>query len=333
MNISVRTYSNWKNNKHKNIILILNSIFKENSDLLLWTKYKIIPQYKYFNKQDELTNEHFRKELCKLLGINVSNYYYWKNGKRSNIMNLFIQVFKNPDNINYWLENKKFELTTNDNEIKSYISYINKINDNEYCKDNFSHINSSFFFESININDFKNHLIISINCNTMNSKEKIKYELINSIQLSNNLDSNLVIKEYKNFISTIEKLDSNKLKKLFHKSTIYSMFIYSIKNIDLNLFIKLFLLITTELGLDNYLKYLDFFLKYERNKLYSKIQYSNNNLNSKDIQINILTIFFVKIISSIKTLNLNDSFCQADRSNLLLNEIHVYYKIKELGFK
>lgn len=330
MNISTRTYTNWKNNEHKNIILILNFVFKDDIDMLLWTKYKIIPQFKYFRNQEELTDKSFRESLCKLLGIEVSNYYYWKEGKRSNIINIFIQIFKNSENINYWLQNASFEITMNSLKVNEYIKYLEKINNNEFCTDCFINDNSSFLFNSINIKDFKNYLIISINCSNFKSEKKIKYQLINSIELSDDIEGDSIIKEYKDFVHNLNEFDDYKLENLFDKSTIYAMFIYSIKNIDLNLFIKLFLLINIKLDLTIYLKYLDVFLKYERKKLYFKMCYSNINLNLKNIQVNVLAKFFIKIISSIDTLNLDDSFCKKDRYNLLFKELDAYLKMKKL---
>lgn len=330
MNVSIRTYNNWKNNEHKNIILILNSVFENETDIVLWTKYKIIPQFKYFKNQEELINKSFRESLCRLLGIELSNYYFWKEGKRSNIINLFIQIFKNSKNVDYWLENLNFEITMDNLKVNEYIKYLEKINNNEFCRDCFININSSFLFDSINIRDFKNYLFLSIDSSNLKSENKIKYQLINAIELTNYIDGSFVIEEYKDFISIINEFDDEKLKNLFDKSIIYKMFIYSIKNNDLNLFIRLFLLICIKLDLTFYLKYLDVFLINERKKLHFEMSYSNINLNLKDIQINVLAKFFIKIISSIDTLSLNDSFCKKDRFNLLLKEMITRMEIEKL---
>lgn len=327
MNISVRTYSNWKNNEHKNIILLLNLIFKDEYDIFLWTKYGIIPQYKYFENQHEVTDSLFRKRMCILLGIKTSNYYFWKNGKRSNIIELCIQVFRNSENIDYWLINNKFEILINNAKINEYVELLDEINNNEFCTDSFIRDSSSFHFKSINLNELKNYITISMNCNSLNTHGNIKYQIINSIKLSNNIEGNCIIKEYKNFIDKIDKVDNLTLKQLFEEINIYAMFISSIKTIDLNLFVKLLLFITIDLDIYTYFKYLDFILENRRENLYSKMKFSNIDLNIKELQIDILGELFAKIISSLYTLNLNDSLRKRDRDNYLIRELAQYSKI------
>lgn len=305
INITTRTYFNWKRNHHKNIILIINKIFYDKEDINLWKKYKILPYFKYFNNLEEDNTKEYRILLCKILGIKESSYYSWKKGRYSNIILLFNQIFRNKENIGYWLKNKEFELLNNKNKSSHYIDILNELNNLNFCNDNFNEKNSTFLFKSINLNSFQNLSLISLNPEILNlTEENIQLKLINSINITQLTQTNHYIK----YINSIKKYSSKELKYFFSLSNIYQMFLYSIKNTDINLFTKVVFLVykNNKNKIKTFLNYLDEILNYKKTNNQFEILNKNINISTREIRTDILIFLFTYVVSFLDTINIDD---------------------------
>ena len=322
MNISTRTYSNWKKNKHCHIIEIINLIFKNQEDIELWLNHRLLSQYTYFENLEERHNKDYREILCKLLGIKNSSYYSWKKGRYSNIILLFNQIFKNSENVKYWIENNKFQFYYNDADINNSINLLNRLNQICYCIDNFNAPNSTFSFTNIDFGLLENEALIIIESENISTNKSIKVQLINNITLSNINQ----IKDYQRIIKVIEIESEHNLYKLLEIPTIYKMFFLSIKNTDINLFIKLTLLVfkSSYKDIDEFFSYLEQQLKIAKTHFNKILLHSNKNLSTKEIRRETLLFLFMRILSSLYTIGLNKFLISKDRDNMMWHELKRY---------
>ena len=210
LGLSQRSYYTWQKEKHPHIIEIVNDVFKTKEDILFFNLFWELP-YSYSNSHKKTYNEKsYKEKLCEILGIKPSSYYHWQTGKRENIIKLFETIFKNIDDLDYWIQNKKFQT-----ENQTFINHNLYDFINDLCE------NQKFFDEKNNPLDIGN-LSSGLNLSNLNIKDPIIYFLINL---------------------KIEKIDSTNMEKIFSKSFNLDIYFFDcIKRLDIDMFIKLIFL-------------------------------------------------------------------------------------------
>ena len=107
LGLSQRSYYTWQKEKHPHIIEIVNDVFKTKEDILFFNLFWELP-YSYSDSHKKTYNEKsYKEKLCEILGIKPSSYYHWQTGKRENIIKLFETIFKNIDDLDYWIQKNK----------------------------------------------------------------------------------------------------------------------------------------------------------------------------------------------------------------------------------
>lgn len=241
LGLTQRSYYTWQNHKHPNIIQILNDVFKTKEDILFFNLFELTPQPTYFhNHKNDLKN--YREKFCEILEISPSSYHHWQTGKRKNIIKLFRLIFKNVDNIEYWLEHKKFEIEYQ--EIDDALFYfIDNLCDNQKFfkqEDNLLNIGDLSSKLKLKYLDTQNPLIyFLLHLNIAEIEENnIKYSIVNSLKINENIS----IDSYIYFLQILDSFDEQELKKIFNKSSLHLNILDSIKRLDVDFFFKLIFL-------------------------------------------------------------------------------------------
>lgn len=245
LNLSNRTYYEWKNYKHPNIIQIINDVFITKEDIMFFDLFEELPFDKYFIDNSTFNKNQskiFKNKLCQLLDIEPSSYYHWQKGKRRNIIKLFHLIFKNVDNIEFWLTHKQFEIKNQkiDDTLYNFINILcngQKFFESKNNPLNIGDLSSGLGLKFFNIQNPIIYFLLNLDIAKID-QNNIKYSLINDIRLKNYIS----IDSYIHFLEVLDSFKEQDLKKIFNKSLLHLNFLDSIKKLDIDLFVKLILL-------------------------------------------------------------------------------------------
>ena len=241
LGLSQRSYYTWQKDKHPHIIEIVNDVFKTKEDILFFNLFWELP-YSYSNSHKKTYNEKsYKEKLCEILGIKQSSYYHWQTGKRENIIKLFETIFKNIDDLDYWIQNKKFQ-TENQTFINHNLyDFINDLCENQKFFDeknnplDIGNLSSGLNLSNLNIKDPIIYFLINLKIEKID-KNNIKYSIINKLKI----DDYIPIDSY---IKFLKKIDSTNMEKIFSKSFNLDIYFFDcIKRLDIDMFIKLIFL-------------------------------------------------------------------------------------------
>ncbi|MFW2581065.1 hypothetical protein [Aliarcobacter butzleri] len=241
LELTQRSYYTWQKQQHPNIIKIVNDVFKTKEDILFFNLFEQTPQYTYFHN-DEEDSKNYREKLCEILQISPSSYHHWQTGKRKNIIKLFCLIFKNVDNIQYWLKHKKFEI---EHQVidDTLFYFIDNLCDGQKFfgeEDNPLNIGNLLLRLELKYFDIKNPLIyFLLHLDIAEIEENnIKYSIINGLKI----DEYISIDSYIYFLQILDSYDEQELKKIFNTSSLHLNILDSIKRLDVDFFFKLIFL-------------------------------------------------------------------------------------------
>lgn len=241
LGLTQRSYYTWQNHKHPNVIQILNDVFKTKEDILFFNLFELTPQPTYFYN-DKKDSKNYREKFCEILQISPSSYHHWQTGKRKNIIKLFRLVFKNPENLEYWLENKKFEIEHQVIDDTLFYFIDNLCDGQKFFKqeDNPLNIGNLLSSPELKYFDIKNPLIyflLHLDIAEI-AENNIKYSIVNGFKI----DEYISIDSYIYFLQILDSFDEQELKKIFNKSSLHLNILDSIKRLDVDFFFKLIFL-------------------------------------------------------------------------------------------
>lgn len=241
LNLTQRSYYTWQKRQHPNIIEIVNDVFRTKEDILFFNLFWELP-YSYSNSDIKIYHDKsYREKLCKILGIKPSSYYHWQTGKRENVIKLFETIFKNIDDVDYWLVNRKFKTENQTFVDNNLYNFVNDLCDNQKFIDeknnplDIGNSSSGLNLSNFNIKDPMIYFLMKLNIKEID-KNNVKYSIINGLKVENYIPIN-------SYIRFLRKIDSADLEKIFSKSFNLDIFFSDcIKRLDIDMFIKLMFL-------------------------------------------------------------------------------------------
>ncbi|WP_164758867.1 helix-turn-helix domain-containing protein [Aliarcobacter butzleri] len=241
LGLTQRSYYTWQKQQHPNIIKIVNDVFKTKEDILFFNLFELTPQPTYFYN-DKKDSKNYRAKFCEILQISPSSYHHWQTGKRKNIIKLFRLVFKNPENLEYWLEHKKFEIEHQVIDDTLFYFIDNLCDAQKFFKqeDNLLNIGDLSSKLKLKYLDTQNPLIyflLHLDIAEI-AENNIKYSIVNGFKI----DEYISIDSYIYFLQILDSYDEQELKKIFNTSSLHLNILDSIKRLDVDFFFKLIFL-------------------------------------------------------------------------------------------
>ena len=288
LGLTQRSYYTWQNHKHPNIIQILNDVFKTKEDILFFNLFKQSPQLKYFHN-DKKDSKNYREMFCKLLEISPSSYYHWQTGKRKNIIKLFRLVFKNNQNIEYWIRHRKFEIEHQEIDDTLFYFIDNLCNGQKFFKQEDNLLNIGDLSSRLKLKYFdiqKQSIYFLLHLNIEIKENNIKYSIVNDLKI----DEYISIDSYIYFLQVLDSFDEQELKKIFNKSLLHLNILDSIKRLDVDFFFKLIFLSLSNkrdklLGYQKNFKWTFFWLDELFNEIKWKLKLEIEKDANKDISL------------------------------------------------